>query len=224
MIVSIIKDVMELCLFWAHYELFLTVMFERCRCGDCVVPGGAHEHGCIQLHLSSVVYCHEGSWAGFVWRHQVCGQSTFSCYSNRLPVGSCAGAVRASEEGTAARADQIPLMLCTCVYLKTTCEITGPRLACLHFAGGSTCQTCVFLKFCPVRAFFEFQFWGFSALETMTRYEEMERCKNHKSFVLQTLLFILAFPMLHTSQDAFLGGVLVHVMSQSGVRKDKHGS
>ena len=58
-------------------------------------------------------------------------------------------------------------------------------------------------------------------METMTRYEEMERCKNHKSFVLQTLLFILAFPMLHTSQDAFLGGVLVHVMSQSGVRKDK---
>jgi hypothetical protein len=52
-------------------------------------------------------------------------------------------------------------------------------------------------------------------LETMTRYEEMERCKNHKSFVLQTLLFILAFPMLHTSQDAFLGGVLVHVMSLS---------
>lgn len=49
----------------------------------------------------------------------------------------------------------------------------------------------------------------------MTRYEEMERCKNHKSFVLQTLLFILAFPMLHTSQDAFLGGVLVHVMSLS---------
>jgi hypothetical protein len=52
-------------------------------------------------------------------------------------------------------------------------------------------------------------------LETMTRYEEMERCKNHKSFVLHTLLFILAFPMLHTSQDAFLGGVLVHVMSLS---------
>ena len=161
MIVSIIKDVMELCLFWAHYELFLTVMFERCRCGDCVVPGGAHEHGCIQLHLSSAVYCHEGSWAGFVWRHQVCGQSTFSCYSNRLPVGSCAGAVRASEEGTAARADQIPLMLCTCVYLKTTCEITGPRLACLHFAGGSTCQTCVFLKFCPVRAFSSSSFEAF---------------------------------------------------------------
>lgn len=148
---------MEHCLFWTHFEAFLTVMFEQSRCGDCVVPGGAHEHGCIQLHLSSAVYCHEGSQAWFVWGHQVCGQSTFSCYSNRLPVGSCAGAVRASKEGTAARADQIPLMLC--VYLKTTCEITGPRLAWLQEAQHAKPA---FFKVLPYTSFFLVpRFWGF---------------------------------------------------------------
>ena len=120
-------------------------MFARCRCGDCVVPGGAHEHGCIQLHLSSALYCHEGSSAGFVWRHQVHRQSTFSCYSHRLPVGSCTGAVRAGKEGTAAGADQVPLMgmqIFTLLLLSTNYrEITWPWHACLQEARHT--RTCI---------------------------------------------------------------------------------
>jgi hypothetical protein len=112
-------------------------------------------------------------------------------------------------------------MLCTCIQN----NMRNNRTPTCLFAGSSTCQTCGFLKFCPVGAFFEFQFWGFSALEPMTRYEEMDRCKNHKSFVLQTSLFILAclcYSDVAHILRCFFFGCSRACNVPSGVRKDKH--
>jgi len=38
-----------------------------------VVSRGAHQQGCIQLHRSSLEHLFEGSWAGLLRGHQVCG-------------------------------------------------------------------------------------------------------------------------------------------------------
>lgn len=90
---------------------FILFSFFSSRCRDCVVPRRTDEHGGVQLHQPSPMYRHAGTRPWFFRGHKICGQGTFCCYGHWILVCSSAGASRAREEGDAARADQVSLLM-----------------------------------------------------------------------------------------------------------------
>lgn len=88
-------------------------MFLLYRCRDRVVPGGADEHGCIQLHQPTAAYGDEGAWPGRHRGHQVRWQSPLGGHRDGLLLSARAGADRAGAEGAAARPHQVPVLILT---------------------------------------------------------------------------------------------------------------
>jgi hypothetical protein len=76
-----------------------------------VVPGGADEHGCIQLHQPPPADGDEGAGPGQHRGHQVRGQGPVGGHRDGLLLGARAGADGAGAEGAAARPHQLPVLI-----------------------------------------------------------------------------------------------------------------
>jgi hypothetical protein len=75
-----------------------------------VVPGGADEHGSVQLHQPPAADGNEGSGPWWHRGHQVRRQGPVGCYCYGLLLGARAGADGAGAKGPAARPHQLPVL------------------------------------------------------------------------------------------------------------------
>lgn len=80
------------------------------RCRDCLVPGRANEHGCIQLHFAPPLHYYESTGKRISGGHQVCWTCPLCCNSHRILPGACEGADRTHPKSHATWANKVSLL------------------------------------------------------------------------------------------------------------------